>query len=739
MVDPADPVTARDLPLPDDPYRPGTDDPDPAAEFLDTVLDGLTDGVLACSRSGIPIVVNRAARLFYEAVVGTTWDDHTGRAWLDQLVATATERENARRGASAPVRELRDVELVVQGVATEHTIRLTRTPVVRADGPPLGSVVTVHDHTHQRSEERRLAREASLDPVTGLPTRQIAMHRIDAALANPATRPVGLFFIDIDRIRDVNDRYGYASGDRLLRALGRDLLDAVGDEAWLGHLGSDEFVVLVTGHRATPYADLADRIRSTVARPRRITDDDGYDAPEIAVTASVGIAISEDANGGAPGLLHEAELAMRHAQASRPGGVATFASDMRSDAAERALVEAIRGGELVLHDQPKVDLASDRIVGVEALARWDRPGRGLVPPSEFVPLAEATGIIVELGAWVLRQACADAARWHREFPSATPLRVCVNASPRQFEAGIADAVRGALVAYGIPPATLCLEVTETAVMRDVEAARRTLEALRDLGVMVSIDDFGTGYSSLAYLRRLPVDELKIDKTFVDGLGNDAADTALVAGIVSLAHALDLSVVAEGVETEVQLEELRRIGCEIVQGYLLARPLPATAIDELLRDERVLRHTTPDTRTVPRQSEGGGLENDRVVVADDAADVLMLARLSLTSAGFDVMEVSDGQAAIEAVQRTRPSCVVLDVAMPGRDGLDVCRALRADPATADCTIVMLTATDTAGDKIAAFAAGADDYIVKPFSPRDLVGRLRAADRRRHGTRGMVATT
>jgi diguanylate cyclase (GGDEF)-like protein len=725
MVDSADSAScARNAQLAGDrdardPIDPGN----PAAEFLDTVLDGLTDGVLACSRSGVPIVVNRAARLFYESVVGTPWDDHAGRAWLDDLIGRAAARESRRRGTLMSLHELTDVEVTVTGVTTEHTVRLTSRPVARYDRAPIASVITLHDHSRQRAEERRLAREATHDPVTGLPARAAVMRLAGSSLANPATRPVGLLFVDVERLRDVNDRHGYHVGDRLLGALARDLADEVGEDGWVGHLGGDRFVVLVTGEPRVPYDALAERVTAAVARPRRL------DGAEVSVTATVGIAVSPDANGGAPSLLYDAETAMRHARALTPGGHATFVASMRADTAERALSEALRQGELVVHYQPKVDLVSDRMCGVEALVRWERPGVGLVPPAEFVPLAESTGLVVELGSWVLRRACEDAARWHATHPDRVPLSVWVNVSPRQFEAGIADVVRDALQASGIPPATLGLEVTETAVMRDVDAATRTLLALRALGVHVAIDDFGTGYSSLAYLRRFPVDEMKIDKTFVDGLGSVPGDSALVAGMVSLAHALDLTVVAEGVETELQLAELRRIGCEVAQGFLFARPVPAAVIDALIAGERALPVVAAAAPDTPVPAVAG---NDRVVIADDAADVLMLARLSLTSAGFDVMEVGDGTAAIEAVQRGKPSCVVLDVEMPGMDGLEVCRTLRSDPDTADCTIVMLTATDTASDKIAAFAAGADDYIVKPFSPRDLVGRLRAADRRRRGT-------
>ncbi|MGH9282694.1 MAG: EAL domain-containing protein, partial [Acidimicrobiales bacterium] len=270
---------------------------------------------------------------------------------------------------------------------------------------------------------------------------------------------------------------------------------------------------------------------------------------------------------------------------------------------------------------------------------------------------------------------------------------------------------------------VCLEVTESTVMDDVDAAVDILGELKRLGLTISIDDFGTGYSSLAYLRRLPLDEVKIDRSFVDGLATDPEDTAIVAAVISLAHALDRDVVAEGVETEEQLQKLRALGCELAQGYLLARPMPPAAVTDLLAADLA------GQRLGGREAGAVGSGTESVLVADDAADIRQLARMSLTAAGFEVEEAEDGAATVALARKLSPRAVVLDVGMPDMSGIEVCRLLRADPVTAGCTVVMLTTHDDAADKAAAFSAGADDYIVKPFAPRDLVSRVRTALSRR----------
>ncbi len=435
---------------------------------------------------------------------------------------------------------------------------------------------------------------------------------------------------------------------------------------------------------------------------------------------------------GDPSLDGAVLVSARDTSVARPAHNA-LVHEPANDSLAQALREALEGGQFRLVYQPKVALATNRIVGVEALLRWEHPDRGPVAPAQFIAVAEATGLIVPIGAWVLREACGQCAEWQRSFPRPTPLSVAVNASARQFRGGLVDAVRAAIAESGIDASGVCLEVTESTVMQDVDHAIAILGELKSMGLTLSIDDFGTGYSSLEYLRRLPLDEVKIDRSFVQGLATDPEDTAIVAAVISLAHALDRDVVAEGVETHEQLDRLRSLGCEMAQGFLLARPMAPESITELLTGdlagERVLGDGPGLSSTAP------GTET--VLVADDAGDVRQLARMSLTAAGFEVEEVADGAGALAAAHRVQPRCVVLDVGMPDMSGIEVCQRLRADPATAGCTIVMLTTHDEATDKAAAFSAGADEYIVKPFAPRDLVSRVRTALGRRADAVASVA--
>ncbi len=413
------------------------------------------------------------------------------------------------------------------------------------------------------------------------------------------------------------------------------------------------------------------------------------------------------------------------------GVVAPERSDFTQDRAEatRELRRALARDELFLEYQPQVALDSDRIVGVEALVRWQHPVLGIVPPLEFIPLAEEIGLIVAIGSWVIEEACREAARWRRSFPDRPTLVVSVNVSARQFGPGLVDVVTRALSAGGAEPAALCLELTEGLLMQNIEEAIAILQEFADLGVSISIDDFGTGYSALAYLKRLPLHELKIDKSFVDGLGIDDDDTAIVAAIVAVSHALDLWVVAEGVETAAQLQRLRTLGCDEVQGYYLARPGPPGAVDVMLRAEASLGWHSHEPHGLASPARSETYRPNRILVVDDDPTVRRLVRMSLTTVGFEVDEAVDGAGALAAAKRFTPDCILLDLAMPGGSGLEVCRALRAAPAAADCAILILTSTADVENKVEAFLSGADDYINKPFSPRGLVSRVHDAMRRR----------
>jgi len=329
---------------------------------------------------------------------------------------------------------------------------------------------------------------------------------------------------------------------------------------------------------------VAARIEEALAEPI------GLDAAVISLTAGIGITLCRDPKHDPNILIVEAETAMRRAKERGPGHHELFADEMRAQLQARikgedSLRRAMSGGEFWVAYQPKVSLLTEGTVGVEALLRWDHPDRGLVPPLEFVPLAEETGLIVPIGAWVLEQACLAAKSWRESLPGRRPVVVSVNLSGRQFEIGLATAIGRIIADAGIDPASLCVEVTESNVMRDAESAITTLRELKALGLKISIDDFGTGYSSLAYLRQFPVDTLKIDRAFVAGLGERPDASAIIRTVVALAGSLGIDTVAEGIEDADQLRTLRRLGCDYGQGYLFARPLPVAETGVLLRGDR----------------------------------------------------------------------------------------------------------------------------------------------------------
>ena len=583
------------------------------------------------------------------------------------------------------------------------------------------------------------------DLLAGLVAHELFVAYARRALARASRHGwvTAFVVIDIDRFSDINEAYGADIGDEVLVRFGSRLAGALrvsdivggaartasahaGVEAWFG---ADRFVAVCENVAdAAGAGALASRLAGVLQEPLTLTD-----GSEIALTVGIGVGIAGANSASVEERTLEAEAALARAKQRGRGQLEVVAEEMATSRhsrtkAERALRRALDEDEFVIHYQPKVSLQSDRIIGVEALLRWQDPSRGLVPPLEFLPFAEETGLIVPIGAWVIRQACRQVAQWQSLFRRQPPLVASVNVSGLQFGPELVQVVADALSVSGANPAQLCLEVTESILIDDADRSVATLTDLAALGVRLSIDDFGTGYSSLSYLKRFPLHELKIDKCFVDGLGHDTNDTAIVAATVAMAHALGLSVTAEGVETTDQLERLRVLGCQEAQGYLIARPAPAEVITEILRSEpshgvRRLAVQAADPSTVLANRA------DRILVVDDDADVRQLARVTLATAGFDVHEADSGAKGLRTARRVHPDCVILDIAMSDMSGFDVCRALRAQAASAGCKIVMLSTAADARDKIEAFTSGADDYMVKPFSPRDLVGRVHAVLRLR----------
>ncbi|HET9078764.1 MAG TPA: EAL domain-containing protein [Acidimicrobiales bacterium] len=433
------------------------------------------------------------------------------------------------------------------------------------------------------AERERLAHNAVHDTLTGLPNRTLLTDRLDQLLprrSQGAARMRGrsrfaALFIDIDRFKSVNDLGGHRAGDDLLVAVAQRLRAVIRRQDTLARLGGDEFVVLCPDlvDPAAEAAAVAERITAVMHQPFRV----GPEGREFYVSASVGIGLAGFGD-TAESILARADAAM-YAAKSRGGGIHQIYDDSVDSALRRRpelvneLHAALARGELSLHYQPVMHLGTDQVRYMEALARWCHPRLGPVPPDEFIPLAEETGVIVPLGRWVITQALADCAAWRaRTRPG---VGVAVNVSGRQLsDAGLADHLAATLQATGLDPAEVTLEITESVLVSAEAGSVPALDALKATGVRLAIDDFGTGYSSLAYLRQLPVETVKVDRSFISGLDAAGGDAAIVAAMVELAHSLGLSVVAEGVETAGELEIVRRAGCDEAQGYLLGRPAPA---------------------------------------------------------------------------------------------------------------------------------------------------------------------
>ena len=447
------------------------------------------------------------------------------------------------------------------------------------DDPAVEAIVlNARDITERRALEDRLAHGALHDELTGLPNRQLLRDRLAGALARVARDgcQVGVLFCDLDRFKVVNDSSGHSVGDEVLVQVADRLASTVRSTDTVVRFGGDEFVVVVDGvDDAVEVADLADRVRSALLAPVVVH---GHEVP---TSVSIGYVV---AGGGADPerLVSDADAAMYLAKERGRNRIEPFGSELHARVLtrldeERALRRALDDGELVLHYQPIVDLPAGRTTGAEALVRWDRPGHGLVLPTSFIAMAEETGLIVELGDWVLDTALAQLRRWREAHPEADP-SVAVNVSARQLGSGnLAATVADAIDRHGVDPWAVTLELTESTLMGDVDRSTRTLEALRDTGVTIAIDDFGTGYSSLAYLKSLPIDTLKIDRSFVVNVGRDPYDTAIVRAVASIGRVLDLRVVAEGVETADQAAQVLALGCARAQGHHFGVAVPGPAL------------------------------------------------------------------------------------------------------------------------------------------------------------------
>jgi diguanylate cyclase (GGDEF)-like protein len=545
---------------------------------LDAALNNISQGLSMFDGEQRLVVCNEPYMKMYGLTSEQAKPGTTLREIIEHRIAngiyTGTDPEAYLRerlapinGASDTLHELRDGRIVV----------MARRPM-----PEGGWVATHEDITERRRVEARIAHLAHHDVLTDLPNRALLRDRLEQAIAamRQGGRRLAVLMLDLDRFKEVNDSLGHPVGDALLKEITRRLRGCVRETDTIARLGGDEFAIV---QRATdPASDsilLATRIQAAISEP---LDLDGH---HVLTGTSIGVAIAPQDGEDPDQLLKNADLALYRAKSEGRGTYRFFEPEMdqRMQARrglERDLRNALLQGEFVLHYQPLVNLERNEICGFEALLRWHHPERGSFPPSEFIPLAEDTGLIVPLGEWVLKQACSEAATWPDH------LKIAVNISPVQFKArNLADVVLRTLAAAGMPPHRLELEITESAMLQDQETAFSQLTRLHDIGVRIALDDFGTGYSSLSNLRKFPFDKIKIDRSFVSDLSAANVDAlAVVRSVAQLGVSLGMATTAEGVETEEQLERVRAEGCTEMQGYFICPPSPASEIERLIERE-----------------------------------------------------------------------------------------------------------------------------------------------------------
>ena len=469
----------------------------------------------------------------------------------------------------------------------KYAERLSITAFTDVNGKVQYYTCVISDITRHKEDEERIHFHANYDSLTGLPNRSLFLDRVEQMVANaPRTlRKLGLMFVSLDEFKLVNETLGYDYGDLLLKQTASRLNDCVRKGDTVARLGGDEFSIIMPNLSSAENAtSLAQRILDTVAKEFRL---DGH---PVAVTASIGIAICPDDGVERTDLLKNAASALAAAKEIGGANYQFSTADFNDEMKERLVLKtglnkALENNDFILHYQPKLDLRSGRITGVEALMRWKSPDLGWVPPGKFIPVMEETGMIIEVGEWALRVACRQYKAWLEE--GLEPIRIAVNLSARQLrEEGFAAGIERLLAETGVPPSGLEVEITESMLMKDMEQSVVTLARLNEIGIHVAMDDFGTGYSSLSYLKKFPIDTIKIDRSFVADIATDPDDVEIIKTIITMGRTLNRRVIAEGVETEEQLNILREFNCDEIQGYFFCRPMDAEKVSAFIQEKTV---------------------------------------------------------------------------------------------------------------------------------------------------------
>jgi diguanylate cyclase (GGDEF)-like protein/PAS domain S-box-containing protein len=548
-------------------------------------LNSIGDAVLCTDISGKISYLNLVA----ETMTGWCREEAIGKPLAEVFrIIDGPTRKTARDPMEMAVEQNRTVGLTVNCVLIrrdgfECAIEDSAAPIHDRGGRVIGAVIVFHDVSAARAMTHQMTHSAQHDVVTNLPNRLLLNDRISQsiALARRQNRPIAVIFLDLDRFKYINDSLGHAIGDQLLQSVSKRLLASVRGSDTVSRQGGDEFVILLS-EIAYPEdaATSANKILHSLSAPHSIEGQD------LHIDGSIGISVYPEDGADAETLIKNADTAMYHAKENGRNNFQFFKVEMNAKAVERQSLEgslrrALERKEFLLHYQPKVNLETGEITGVEALIRWRQPDRGLVPPSQFVPIAEDCGLIIQIGRWVLREACRQARAWQRAGLPLVP--ITVNVSAVEFrDKGFVDSVRTTLAETGLEARYLGLELTEGVLMEDAESTAAVLQELKVMGVHLAVDDFGTGYSSLSYLRQFPIDVLKIDQSFVNQITADPDDSSIVSAIINMGKSLKHLVVAEGIETQEQRAYLQGQSCAEGQGYLFSRPLAAAQFAQLLQ-------------------------------------------------------------------------------------------------------------------------------------------------------------
>ncbi len=558
-------------------------------ERAQVTLQSIGDGVIITDAAGNIEYLNPVA----EDLTG--WKNTEARG-LPLLEVFHIINENTGALAQNPVTrcvqagriiELANNTVLINRHGEKFAIEDSASPIRNKGGEIIGVILVFHDVTEKRNLLQQMIHQAYHDPLTGLPNRVLLNDRLSLALAQAHRKKemLAVLFLDLDRFKQVNDIMGHARGDKVLKEVAGRIAECVGESDTVARLGGDEFTILLPqiSHEEDA-AKVAQKVLQAFEQPWII------DGQEFVITASIGIALYPNDGQDAETLLRHADTAMYRAKDKGKNNYQLFTPAMNVKIMERLQMEnslrhALKREEFTVFYQPQVNTKTGQITGMEALVRWYHPVRGLIYPAEFIPLAEDTGLIIPIGEWVLRSACIQNKAWQEE--GLKPLRLTVNLSACQFtQQNLVGTVEEIIRVSGLNPKWLELEITESALMKDVEAAIKTLQELRRMGVQISIDDFGTGYSSLNYLKRFPINTLKIDRSFVRDIISNPEDAAIVSTVIVLAQNLNLRVIAEGVETEEQLAFLQNRRCTEMQGYFFSKPLPAEEFKLILKRERL---------------------------------------------------------------------------------------------------------------------------------------------------------